>query len=249
MINFFKTLADLVFPPRCGGCGELLQPALHGEQCVMCKSCDEEWEREMRAECPDCFAVYTQCRCMPRSLERAGCVELVKLAPYTNDARARLVRHIVLALKKATPRHTLDFLAKELESGILAALERAGCAATDAILVHIPRDRKHRRRDGADQSEALASAIGRRMGITHAALLYRKGHTKAQKELNAKERAANLTNAFGVREVPRGKCVILVDDVVTTGATMSVGAAMLRAAGAGEVIAVAIAQTEKKQKR
>ena len=140
-----------------------------------------------------------------------------------------------------------DFLAKELEIGLRAALEKEECAITGAVLTHIPRDTRKRRRYGTDQSEVLARALSARMGIPHLTLLRRVKRTKIQKKLSAKERMINLVGAFAVSEVPRDTCVILVDDVVTTGVTTAAAASLLRAAGAKKVLTVCVGKTEKKK--
>ena len=249
MIPFFRTVLDLLFPPRCGGCGALLPPSLRGEERALCTECAEEWEREMRLQCPECLADYEECTCQPRALKKAGCTAFVKLAPYGDEPRERVVRHLILEMKKSPRPRLAAFLAKELADGVLKAIERAGFDKSQALLLHLPRARKALRRYGVDQAQELARALCAETGIPCTSLLYRKKSAKPQKKLDAKARAVNLAEAFGVREVPRDKLLILVDDVVTTGATLGVAASLLRAAGAKSVIAVAVAQTEKKQKR
>ena len=213
---------------------------------LFCKECAAEWARELSLQCPQCFAAYPECRCQPSVLERAGSKALLKLAPYCEDGRARVVRTLVLDMKKHPRRRVSEFLASELEIGLLAALEKEECAITGAVLTHIPRDKRKRRRYGTDQSEVLAKALSTRTGIPHLPLLRRVKRTKTQKKLSAKRRMVNLAGAFEVGEVPTDKLVILVDDVVTTGATTSVAASLLRAAGAKHLIVLCVAKTEKK---
>lgn len=248
MKRFLKTLKSLVFPPRCGGCHALLPTAIGEDAPLFCKECAEEWERELRLQCPKCFAPYPECLCQPAVLTKAGSVAMVKLAPYGEEADRRVVRALVLDVKKTPRRRVSDFLAKELEIGLLTILEKEKCAITDAVFTHIPRDSAARRRYGTDQSEALARALAARTGIAHLPLLKRVKRTKTQKELSAKQRMINLTSAFSVNTVPKDKCVILVDDVVTTGATASVAASLLRAAGAAKLIVLCVAVTEKKKR-
>lgn len=247
MKRLLQTLKSLVFPLRCRGCHSLLPTVIGKEPPLFCKECADEWERELRHQCPKCFAPYPECHCQPSVLKRAGSKALVKLAPYGEEAEARVVRRMVLDVKKAPRRRVSDFLAAELESGLFAALEKEKCAATDAVFTHIPRDKRKRRRYGTDQSEALARALSARTGIPHLTLLRRIKRTKTQKELSAKERMVNLVGAFSVCEVPKGKCIILVDDVVTTGATVAAASSLLRAAGAKQLLVLCVAVTEKKK--
>lgn len=247
MKGFLKTLKSLVFPPRCGGCHALLPTAIGKDAPLFCKECAKEWERELTAQCPKCFAAYPACGCQPAVLKKAGSLALVKLAPYGEEAGKSVVRTLVLDAKKAPSRRVSDFLAKELEIGLRAVLEKEECAITDVVFTHIPRDRATRRRYGTDQAEALARALGERMGIPHLSLLRRLKRTKTQKKLSAKERMVNLVGAFAVCEVPRDKCVVLVDDVVTTGATVAAAASLLRAAGVKRLATLCVAVTEKKR--
>jgi len=248
--GFFKTVKGLLFPPRCGGCHALLPTPIGKESPLFCKACAEEWERELRTQCPRCFAAYPDCRCQPSLLKKAGSKALLKLAPYTEEeSRGRVARTLVLDMKKAPRHRAAQFLARELSSALLLELEKEKCAVTGAVLTHIPRDKRHRRRYGTDQSFALARALSQQTGIPHLTLLRRVRRTKAQKKLSAKERMVNLVGAFAVCEVPRDKCIILVDDVVTTGATTAAAASLLRAAGARSLITLCVAATEKKKRK
>jgi len=140
----------------------------------------------------------------------------------------------------------LSLLASELSVSLLWEIEKMQWRTEDVVLVHLPRDTRSVRRLGVDQANELAAALARETGLSHLPLLYRKKHAKQQKKLSAKQRVENLQDAFGVREVPQGCCVVLIDDVVTTGASLSVGAAVLRAAGVKELLCVCVAQTPKK---
>lgn len=246
MKGFLKTLKSLVFPPRCGGCHALLPTAIGKDAPLFCKECAKEWEREMALQCPKCFAAYPECHCQVSALKKSGSQALIKLAPYREEG-AHLVRALILDAKKSPRRRVSDFLASELKIELCKMLEKEKCAQTGVVITHIPRDSAARRRYGTDQSEALARALSVYTGIPHLPLLQRVKRTKTQKQLSAKQRMINLVGAFSVNEVPKDKCVILVDDVVTTGATTAVAVSLLRAAGAAQVITLCVAVTEKKR--
>ena len=91
---------------------------------------------------------------------------------------------------------------------------------------------------GFNQAEKLGQALARRMGIPYATVLTKITATAPQKELSAVERSGNLLGVFDVCGDVAGKTILLVDDVITTGATLDECAKMLKIFGAEEVYAV-----------
>jgi ComF family protein len=100
------------------------------------------------------------------------------------------------------------------------------------------------RERGYDQATLLASAASRRLGLPVVQALERLRATTAQASLDQTARAANLQGAFRHRagQVVAGRWVVLVDDVVTTGATLGACAGVLVEAGAAAVSAIAVAR-------
>ncbi len=177
-------------------------------------------------------------------MKRAGVHALLKLAPY-NAEKAYAVRATVTCLKTHAMRRVFDALAAELAPHVLASLEKGEYPAERSVITHLPRTKRKARRAGLDQAAELARALSRATGLSYVAHLKKVRDTKAQKTLRAAERRRNLQHSFSVTGDVKGLCVILVDDVVTTGAGMGVCAKLLRQHGADTVIGVAIAVTEK----
>ena len=246
MKSFLAVVKNLVFPPRCGGCHALLSPVAAGEDAVFCAECKKEWHAELCLQCPDCYLAYPDCRCQPSVLQRAGSKGLLKLAPYGDTARERVVRRIVLDMKSGACRRVTATVAKELAASLHEELFKLKWEKERIVVAHLPRDARNVRRHGIDQAKVLARALAWESGLSYASLLHRKARAKTQKKLSAKERAENLRDAFGVNEIPSGCCVVLVDDVVTTGASLAAAATALRKAGVKDLICVCIAQTPKK---
>ena len=246
MKQFLTFAKNLVFPPRCAGCHTLLSPLCTGEHAVFCVECAKEWRAELCLQCPVCFAAYPDCRCQSSLMKKAGSTGLLKLAPYGDTPRERVVRRIVLDLKRNPRRLTLHMLASELAVGLCREIEKLGWERENTVLVHLPRDPRSVRRHGADQAELLARALAAEAGFSHLPLLYRTKRVKQQKNLSASERAGNLRDAFAAREIPANCCAVLVDDVVTTGASMSAGVHALHKQGVKNVLCVSVAQTPKK---
>lgn len=131
-------------------------------------------------------------------------------------------------------------------AGILAAACReADHGIADSMLVPVPLHPARRLERGHDQAALLATEL-EGLGVGHfAPLLRRTRHTPAQGAPDAPSRAANVRRAFAVRRPTRlaqGLSVWIVDDVLTTGATVAACALALRRAGAREVGVLAVAR-------
>lgn len=113
------------------------------------------------------------------------------------------------------------------------------------VIVPVPLHPWKRREREFNQAERLARALSRATGLPlETRVLRRVVPTRTQTRLSRSERAANVRHAFAVRggRPLRGRRVVLVDDVLTTGATTSACARALRAAGAGDVCAWTLAR-------
>ena len=102
---------------------------------------------------------------------------------------------------------------------------------------------------GFNQSDLLAREVGRKWNVPVRNVIRRKKATRPQSGLTNAKRRANMQGAFGM---PRGRSlagmrVLLVDDVVTTGATASACARVLKRAGAAHVALLALARTDRRQ--
>jgi len=143
--------------------------------------------------------------------------------------------------------HRLKFGGRRALARPLADLTVEQCGATlrggIAAVVPVPlaRDREWER--GFNQAALLAERIARRLEVpVRAAWLARERATKPQSDLHAAERLANVRGAFRAAPAVADRHVLLVDDVLTTGATLAECARALRAAGAGCIGAVTVAR-------
>jgi ComF family protein len=162
-------------------------------------------------------------------------VQLEWCAPFRGVVRAAL--H---ALKYSGERR----LAQPL--GAAAAARWQEAAIGGDVLVHVPVHRARRAVRGYDQAELLARAAAARLGLPALPALSRQHATTPQFGLDRALRAANVSGAFAIdtrhAAAVEGRWVVLVDDVVTTGATLAACAAALVGTGAVAVSALAVAR-------
>ncbi len=150
------------------------------------------------------------------------------------------VREALHALKYRGERR----LAPVLGQALAERWRRAGRGGE--VLVPVPIHRTRRRERGFDQAEDLAKAAAAALGLPWSDALERRSRTVAQHALGRTERAANLGGAFVVRDDRRDRVrhrwIVLVDDITTTGATLTECARALRASGARGVSGLTVAR-------
>ena len=136
-------------------------------------------------------------------------------------------------------------LAEPLGAAVARRWARVGVGAD--LVTHVPVHAERARIRGYDQAELIARAAARHLGLPYASLLARERATIAQFDLDRGDRAANVAGAFAARNghasiEPAGRWVLLVDDVVTTGATLAACAEALERAGALGTSAITVAR-------
>ncbi|MBI3665063.1 MAG: ComF family protein [Acidobacteria bacterium] len=149
-----------------------------------------------------------------------------------------VLRHLIHLLKYAGMRP----LARPLAERLASLLAQAGPVD---LIVPVPLHRRRRWSRGFNQAELLAEALGRLSGLpVETSVLRRYRPTLSQTGLTREQRRQNVKGAFRAGHPGRiaGKNVALVDDVITTGATVDACAAVLKRAGAAGVVVLAIAR-------
>ena len=136
-------------------------------------------------------------------------------------------------------------LAEPLGVAVARRWARVGVGAE--VVVHVPVHADRARGRGYDQAALIARTAARRLGLPHLDALVRHRATVAQFDLDRADRASNVAGAFAIRtpDVARlvaGRWVLLIDDVMTTGATLSACSEALDAAGALAVSAMTVAR-------
>ena len=232
---------DCLFVPKCAVCRARLQVFGGG----LCEDCRRAYDAARAEYCDACGMEASVCRCMPQNLAANGCISYRKLFFYKPSAEVSVVRGMRDSLKRNHPKALASFLAGEL-----AALAEAELL-TDAIVTFAPRTALARRKYGYDQGKLLAKNFAADRGLNFRQLIVRRNRLdREQKLLNAAQRAENVQNLFLIRKpaAVAGKSIILIDDVVTSGATLGACVRALYHAGAREVRCLSVAYTVRRKK-
>jgi ComF family protein len=135
-----------------------------------------------------------------------------------------------------------DFLDDALASLLEETLRARGDLAFDAIAA-VPMAPAKERRRGYNQADLLGRALARRVGVRCDMTLLRRAEERAmQSTLPKRERAANVRGAFAAPSRVKGKSILVVDDICTTGETLRACATALLREGAGRVCAITVAK-------
>jgi len=214
-----QSLLDLVYPPRCPGCGRM--------GVAFCERCRARVELIAPPVCRRCGCALPReglcdrCRALPSSLDG-----IVAVAVFADP-----LRQAIHALKYENN----TALAAPLGSMMAELWRRGGTPQADLILP-VPLHTRRQAERGYNQSRLLARVLGRGVGVpVDEHMLIRQRHTLPQVDLGFAERQQNVEGAFACRGDVRGKTVVVVVDVCTTGATLEACAAALRAGGAAGV--------------
>lgn len=228
---------------KCGGCGEILGPDRYYEP--FCSNCDLAWRASLTASCGNCFLPALECRCMPKQLERAGALCLRKLFFYESENARSPQMSLIFSLKRRRITRMIDFAAENVAKLVLSELEELGFFAEPEkfIVSFVPRGRRVIIEYGFDHAALVSEGIAKKLGLQFAPLLRSGLGAKAQKELGKKQRLENAEKniRFCADIDISGKYVILFDDIVTSGASMTVCTKKLMKNGAVGVFCFSLA--------
>ena len=214
-MRLFTKLLDLIYPPRCIFCHCLLDS---GTICETCAASLPVLDREARQQSFD------------------GIRTCSSLFPYEGNIRESLLRYKF---------HGLSFYGEDYARLMLLhfTLEETECD----LISWVPLSRRRLRQRGYDQARLLAQRLSEYLGLPCERVLKKVKNVAPQSRTGGPEaRKKNISGAYRLARKAdvRGKTVLLVDDIVTTGSTLSECAAVLREAGAAEVKALTVARTK-----
>lgn len=230
-----SALLDLIYPPRCLVCGEV--PPRSGDP--FCATCADGIFNDRDLCCPHCAATVG-----PHSIIEGKCArcrdesfafdQTFRLGEYTG-----VRRQLALWLKHSGHETLAERIGQSW-----AELLKPHLATIDAI-IPVPLHWMRRLSRGYNQSQALARGLARNLGVPlRSWWLWRVRRTPSQQGLSRTARKDNVKGAFGVTQgiCLGGMRLLLVDDVMTTGATAAEAAKALKVAGALHVTLAVVAR-------
>jgi ComF family protein len=214
----------LLYPPRCFICDVPLP-----EPTPLCKSCLDELEWFGENLCTVCGGPVPEGidLCRECAVELRPFTHARAIGPYRGSLRA-----LILGLKYGG-----EYALARLLAGFLAE----AFPMEAEIITYVPQDPVRKKPQHA--AELLARELSRHVEIPLEPLLVKTRSTPPQVGLSYEERRENLQGAFAVRHSGRGERVLLIDDVYTTGSTVSECAEALVDGGFGEVLVFTVART------
>ncbi|MBE6903785.1 MAG: ComF family protein [Ruminococcaceae bacterium] len=223
MNKIIDILTDIIYPKRCVFCGDVY------DEHTICDECLKKMPR-------------TYCHPILPMVAKKGNKLYLKciVSPlYYGD----IVRSAILALKFYKRYAAAEPLAVMMSDAVLGNYHYSDVD----MIIPVPLSRFRKNKRTYNQSEMLATELSKLIGVpVNAEILFKIKNTKAQSTIKKKsKRMKNIKNVYKVKnsELIKDKNILLVDDVVTTGATLNECAKVLVEAGAAKVVAVAAAQS------
>jgi len=226
---------DFLFPPRCPGCTR------RSDRIALCPTCREAITAARSPLCPRCGESF------PGAGPDHHCSRCLLRPPHFARARACALYHSDRQSPLIDVLHRFKYGRDVTLAPVLGTYLADHCPlpVDHDLLVPVPLDLQRLRWRGFNQAASLARVLGARYRRrVHPLALRRCRPTPPQVGLNEEERRRNMAGAFAVRDraAVHGRAVLLVDDVMTTGATVDECAKTLRRAGAERVDVLVLAR-------
>lgn len=264
-MRFFRFIKRLAFVPKCVNCDICLSPfenerlRMHGSICL-CEDCYKKWQEECSVICSTCAQPARTCSCVPKQLSKY--YKSIPSVIFYDPDKNKIQNKLIFSLKRMRNSEFLSFLSYELYPGIAKLIDSNRINRKDLIFTWIPRKKSSVSKYGFDQGRELSKTISRLFGAANYPLFLRVGG-KEQKDLDPEARWNNINrsiilnnNLIGfpkrikqneLSSFLKGKTVVIIDDVITTGASIRSATELIEEIDDVNVFAASIAKVDLKK--
>ena len=223
----------------CVICGEAIP--YNGKE-PFCSDCAPHWQDFLQVKCRNCGRTHNQCICLPTKVRKINHAMAGWCVFYDASTNGEINR-LFTFLKRRYDREVIDLCAERMKRAVVGICKARGVDYRDYVVTFAPRRHKNVIKYGFDQSKKLAKCLSKKLGIKFITTFENVAKDE-QKGLNKKERAINAQSSYVYKEgsLKEHKRVILVDDIMTSGATLYACAFQLYKNGATSVVPVTFAK-------
>ncbi len=230
--NFVRSFWHFITVPDCVHCGQKLAKNMD----VFCPNCQSRYRNAKLRNCSRCSEILSRCTCTNDYLDSHLVHRLIKVIRYVSSVEDLPQNRLIFSMKRENRGDVAKLCSEEIAAAIRHGIENY----RDFVIAYVPRRGREKRKYGVDQAKILAEHIGALLKIPVMHALSSKAKAP-QKKLSAIERRKNAEFAPRRGIDLSRKRVFLVDDIVTTGASMGSAAMQLRGLGAKEIVGVCFA--------
>ena len=231
--ELWKNILFYTTVPKCVCCNEKLDI----DDNALCKECikDHRWRGEQL--CASCAKPIRECLCAPIYLQTHYVKRLIKLFRYRSSFDSELKvpsNELIYHIKRSNRVDLVRFISNEMSEAIVKSIPDY----KDFAITNIPRSKNRVMKYGHDHAAIIAKAVAENLGIEYVSVL-RSLQKKAQKKLLRREE--RMTNAkYDYKRSARldAKKIFVLDDIVTSGASMGHAAMLLKGLGAKAIVGV-----------
>ena len=211
---------------------------------TLCGECLEKYTAERFTECRFCKMTAPVCVCSTRELYFCRELDLTMRSMFFYASENPTVKALIMSLKYAPDDEAEIFLSRELAREILGIFAKRKEAACEWRVTYPPRSTSGLLRHGKDHAKRMARALAKYTGMKFSPSFRHRGRSE-QKKLGAAARFANAKESFTLKRDAdvRGAKYVIVDDVVTSGATMRACQTLLLSNGAKCAFVLSVAKT------
>ena len=241
-----EILKRMLVDRYCVICGE---PVSYGSKEPVCKVCSKKWSDFLKIKCKVCGRERYKCSCLPSQVVRIN-HSIVSWSVFYDHIENREVNSLFSILKHNYDKEVIDFCTELMKRDLILMCKNRNIDYREYAITFAPRSRKNIFRNGFDQSQKLAKALAQKLNVKFVKAIQNVG-SEEQKGLNKQERARNAIESYKFKEnsIKESAKLFLVDDILTSGATLFACSFLLYKNGAKRVVPVVFAKDNYNFKR